>query len=149
VAFGFGCTYLARLEEDGLGAQWDRITIRTLPDDDFNLSYCILMLMFDSVLYMCLALYIEAVFPGMRMKSIVLDFNMVQFKQLAILFCTGDSGMPKPWYFMCQKSFWKRRSSLIKDQIKMDNYEAVTPSTDPAFGNIESLTEYVDLRIAI
>jgi ATP-binding cassette subfamily A (ABC1) protein 1 len=64
VAFGFGCTYLARLEEDGLGAQWDRITIKTLPDDDFNLSYCILMLVFDSIWYFLMTLYIEAVFPG-------------------------------------------------------------------------------------
>jgi ATP-binding cassette subfamily A (ABC1) protein 1 len=64
VAFGFGCTYFARYEEDGVGAQWDRISLATLPGDDFNLSYCILMLWFDSFLYGGLTWYIEAVFPG-------------------------------------------------------------------------------------
>jgi len=64
VAFGFGCTYLARLEEDGIGAQWNSITLSSMPDDDFNLSYCILMLWVDSLFYWILTWYIEAVFPG-------------------------------------------------------------------------------------
>ncbi len=85
VAFGFGCTYFARFEEDGVGAQWDRIGLRTLPGDDFNLGFCILMMWVDSFLYCALTWYIEALFPG-------------------------PSGVPKPWNFFLKRSYWKGRT---------------------------------------
>ncbi|CAG7823081.1 unnamed protein product [Allacma fusca] len=89
IAFGFGCNYFARLEEDGVGAQWSRISLQTLPDDDFNLSYCILMLWFDSFLYILLTLYMEAIVPS-------------------------ASGIPKPWYFPFQLSTYVKKKGEPK-----------------------------------
>lgn len=44
-------------------------------------GHVIIMLVFDCILYMLIALYLEQVMPG-------------------------PFGMPKPWYFLFQKSFW-------------------------------------------
>ncbi|CAL8101606.1 unnamed protein product [Orchesella dallaii] len=81
VAFGFGCTYLARYEEDGIGAQWDRLAWKTLPEDPFSLAYCIGMLWVDALLYLILTWYIETVFPG-------------------------DFGVPRPWNFFLNVTYW-------------------------------------------
>lgn len=35
-------------------------------DDDFNMLYCILMMLLDAVIYGIFTWYIEAVFPGMK-----------------------------------------------------------------------------------
>ncbi|ODN00384.1 ATP-binding cassette sub-family A member 2 [Orchesella cincta] len=81
VAFGFGCTYLARYEEDGVGAQWDKLTWQTLPEDPFSLAYCIVMMWVDAVVYLVLTWYIETVFPG-------------------------EYGVPRPWNFFLKSSYW-------------------------------------------
>lgn len=44
------------------------------PDDDFTFADVLVMLVIDAVIYLLLALYIEAVFPG-------------------------EFGVPQPWYF--------------------------------------------------
>ena len=44
------------------------------PDDDFTFLDALVMMSVDAVLYLLLALYIEAVFPG-------------------------EFGVPQPWYF--------------------------------------------------
>lgn len=40
---------------------------RSLPGDDFNLAYCIAMMWVDSLFYLLMTFYVEAVFPGMLM----------------------------------------------------------------------------------
>lgn len=66
VAFGWGCSYLARYEEQAIGIQWSNIAESPVVDDDFNMLYCILMMLLDAVIYGIFTWYIEAVFPGMK-----------------------------------------------------------------------------------
>lgn len=64
VGFGFGCSYIARYEEQGIGLQWSNIQSSPIPEDDFSLYSCIWMMLVDSVLYLVITWYVEAVFPG-------------------------------------------------------------------------------------
>lgn len=64
------------------GMQWGDFMASPSSDSSrFVFGHVILMLVFDSVLYMLIALYLEQVLPG-------------------------PFGLPKPWYFPIQKSFW-------------------------------------------
>ncbi|KAL8582197.1 hypothetical protein ACOMHN_004116 [Nucella lapillus] len=81
IAFGFGCSYIARYEEQALGSQWGNIGDSPVPNDTFSLESCIWMMFLDAALYLVLTWYIEAVFPG-------------------------QYGMPRKWYFPIQKSYW-------------------------------------------
>jgi len=58
----------------GEGIQWNNVARSVTTDDDFTLAHVFIMLSVDCVIYLLLALYIEAVFPG-------------------------EFGMPQPWNF--------------------------------------------------
>lgn len=64
VAFGFGCSYMARYEEQGVGIQWHNLAESPLHDDGFSMAGIMLMMLFDSVVYGLITWYVEAVFPG-------------------------------------------------------------------------------------
>uniref|UniRef100_A0A8D2J234 P-type phospholipid transporter n=1 Tax=Varanus komodoensis TaxID=61221 RepID=A0A8D2J234_VARKO len=81
VAFGFGAEYLSRYEEQGLGLQWDNIWISPLEGDQYSFFFSIEMMFFDAFIYGLLAWYLDNVFPG-------------------------DYGIPRPWYFPLQQSYW-------------------------------------------
>ncbi|XP_053558600.1 phospholipid-transporting ATPase ABCA1 isoform X2 [Bombina bombina] len=81
VAFGFGCEFFALFEEQGVGVQWSNLLDSPLEEDGFNLTTSAFMMLFDTLLYLVMTWYIEAVFPG-------------QF------------GIPRPWYFPFTKSYW-------------------------------------------
>ena len=63
-SFGVACSYLARYEEQGVGAQWSNLYSSPLSDDGFSLGYSLGMMMVDAVIYGLLTWYIEAVMPG-------------------------------------------------------------------------------------
>ncbi|NXG55009.1 ABCA4 protein, partial [Hemiprocne comata] len=83
VAFGFGTEYLSRYEEQGLGLQWGNIRTSPLQGDEYSFLFSIKMMLFDAFLYGILscALYFLA-------------------------FVLGDYGLPQPWYFPVQESYW-------------------------------------------
>uniref|UniRef100_A0A4W3HIX5 ATP-binding cassette, sub-family A (ABC1), member 4a n=1 Tax=Callorhinchus milii TaxID=7868 RepID=A0A4W3HIX5_CALMI len=81
VAFGFGTEYLSRYEEQGLGLQWGNIAISPVEGDNYSFLSSIIMLLVDAFVYGILACYLDAVFPG-------------------------EYGVPSPWYFPLQPSFW-------------------------------------------
>nr|XP_009684303.1 PREDICTED: retinal-specific ATP-binding cassette transporter [Struthio camelus australis] len=81
VAFGFGTEYLSRYEEQGLGLQWGNIRTSPLEGDEYSFLFSIKMMLFDAFLYGILSWYIDNVFPG-------------------------DYGLPQPWYFPLQESYW-------------------------------------------
>ena len=64
VAFGFGCSYFSQYEEQGIGIQWYNIASSPAPEDEFSVLMCIMMMLFDTVLYAIITWYVEAVFPG-------------------------------------------------------------------------------------
>ncbi|KAL0979073.1 hypothetical protein UPYG_G00180180 [Umbra pygmaea] len=80
-AFGLGSKYFALYEVAGVGIQWRTINQSPVEGDDFNLGLSMMMLIIDASLYGVLTWYIEAVHPGMY-------------------------GLPRPWYFPLQKSYW-------------------------------------------
>lgn len=63
------------------GIQWNNIFRQTSPDDPFTLGHVIMMLIFDTIIYLLITLYVEAVFPG-------------------------EYGVPLPWNFPFTYSFW-------------------------------------------
>uniref|UniRef100_A0A663MHD8 ATP binding cassette subfamily A member 4 n=1 Tax=Athene cunicularia TaxID=194338 RepID=A0A663MHD8_ATHCN len=81
VAFGFGTEYLSRYEEQGLGLQWGNISTSPLEGDEYSFLFSIKMMLFDAFLYGILSWYLDNVFPG-------------------------DYGLPQPWYFPVQESYW-------------------------------------------
>ncbi|XP_052037787.1 ATP-binding cassette sub-family A member 2 isoform X2 [Apodemus sylvaticus] len=80
-AFGLGSKYFALYEVAGVGIQWHTFSQSPVEGDDFNLLLAVTMLVVDTVVYGVLTWYIEAVHPGMY-------------------------GLPRPWYFPLQKSYW-------------------------------------------
>ncbi|XP_076463176.1 phospholipid-transporting ATPase ABCA1-like isoform X2 [Babylonia areolata] len=81
IAFGFGCAYIARYEEQALGSQWSNVGESPVAIDTFNLQWCIFMMVVDTFIYLTFTWYIEAVFPG-------------------------QYGIPRKWYFPIQNSYW-------------------------------------------
>ena len=63
-SFGLSCSYLARYEEQGVGAQWSNLFSSPVASDGFSLGYAMVMMMIDAVIYGILTWYIEAVMPG-------------------------------------------------------------------------------------
>nr|XP_013816584.1 PREDICTED: retinal-specific ATP-binding cassette transporter [Apteryx mantelli mantelli] len=94
VAFGFGTEYLSHYEEQGLGLQWGNIRTSPLEGDEYSFLFSIKMMLFDAFLYGILSWYIENVFPG-------------------------DYGLPQPWYFPLQESYWLGSEGCV-DQKAME-----------------------------
>uniref|UniRef100_A0A7M4G1M9 P-type phospholipid transporter n=1 Tax=Crocodylus porosus TaxID=8502 RepID=A0A7M4G1M9_CROPO len=92
VAFGFGTEYLSRYEEQGLGLQWDNIKTSPLEGDKYSFDWSIRMMLFDAFLYGIFAWYLDNVFPG-------------------------DYGIPRPWYFPLQESYWFGFSSEMSGPV--------------------------------
>ncbi|XP_031561453.1 ATP-binding cassette sub-family A member 3-like [Actinia tenebrosa] len=80
-ALGIASTLFARLEGLKLGMTFETINQSTSPDDTFNMAWVFMMMIISAVMFMILAWYIEGVFPG-------------------------KYGIPKPFYFPFQKSYW-------------------------------------------
>lgn len=72
MAFGLGSGYLALFEERGTGVSWSDLSKSPLYGDEFSLGYVFVMLAFDTLLYLLLTWYIEAVFPGLYLIFISL-----------------------------------------------------------------------------
>ncbi|XP_023309745.1 ATP-binding cassette sub-family A member 3-like [Anoplophora glabripennis] len=80
-AFGFAIEIVLFYEGIGQGIQWATVFQPYRPSESISLGLIMVMLTVDTVLYMLIAIYVEAVFPG-------------------------EYGVPKPWYFLCTCSYW-------------------------------------------
>ena len=123
VAFGFGCSYIARYEQQGIGIQWYNVPMSPIPEDSFSLAHCIGMMMIDIVIYFVITWYVEAVFPG-------------QF------------GVPKPWYFCFTKSYWCGRMYSTENTVPV-NPNIELHSNQEASGMFESEPKHLKLGVAI
>ncbi|CAD5115360.1 DgyrCDS4339 [Dimorphilus gyrociliatus] len=81
IAMSLGCQVIGMFEGTGSGVHWDNIFSGVSVDDDFSLLHTILMMILDSVICLIIMWYVEAVWPG-------------------------DFGVPQPFYFPFQKSYW-------------------------------------------
>lgn len=90
-ALGLAFRIIFNYEGQGIGIQWKHLFEATSQDDGLTLGHIFLMLIVDTFLYLLIALYVEAIYPG-------------------------DYGVPKPWYFPFTKEFWvgnKQRLSKL------------------------------------
>ncbi|KAK4876911.1 hypothetical protein RN001_009417 [Aquatica leii] len=129
-AMAYGFQLMVMYEGVGEGLQWHNIWKTTTPDDNLTLGHLIIMLAIDSVLYLLVALYVEAIYPG-------------------------DYGAPKPWHFpITALFFWKNsRYPKIRDfsrsRLESDCYEK-EPQHLPVGIKIEFLRkEYKNKRKAV
>ena len=65
------------LDSAGGAIKWNNIHQRVWVDDEFTLLHSFLMMLIDAFLYLAMAFYVDAVYPGKH-------------------------GVPKPWYFPLQ-----------------------------------------------
>jgi len=89
-ALTLGIQIISRFEAVVEGAQWSNISRGVTIDDTFTLSHVMRMFIVDTVVYMLLALYTEAVFPG-------------------------EYGVPLPWYFPLTKTYWCGNTTESQD----------------------------------
>ncbi|KYB28525.1 ATP-binding cassette sub-family A member 3-like Protein [Tribolium castaneum] len=90
-AMFFGISVLFKFEGIGEGSQWDNLFKSTSPSDKLTLGIIFVFLIVDTLLYMVLALYLEAVFPG-------------------------DFGVPQPWYFPFTRAYWCSKPPVLRTE---------------------------------
>ncbi|XP_027467992.2 ATP-binding cassette sub-family A member 3-like [Zalophus californianus] len=89
VAVALGVDFISKMEMKQYGVQWNNMLSPVNPDDDLSFAHIMGMLLFDAFLFGLMTWYIDAVFPG-------------------------KYGVPKPWYFFVQKSYWFGKALSIK-----------------------------------
>ncbi|ELW62507.1 ATP-binding cassette sub-family A member 3 [Tupaia chinensis] len=105
IALGIGSDLICKMELKGLGAKWNNFLSPVSPDDNITLAHVTGMFLFDAFLYCLVTWYVEAVFPG-------------------------KYGVPKPWYFFLQKSYWLGEPTTTKREqspsvlLQTDFFEA-------------------------
>lgn len=85
-ALGFGFRVIGEYEKIQVGVQWNNIWRTPSSEDNITLGTVMVMLVVDTLLYMLITLYVDAVFPG-------------------------EYGIPRPWYFLCTSTFWCRQKA--------------------------------------
>ena len=85
-------------EGNSVGIQWSNLDMTASPDDTLTIGVVLVMFYVDTFLYMCLTLYIEAVFPG-------------------------EYGIPQKWYFPFTPSYWSRHEEPENEDKKQLNEE--------------------------
>ncbi|XP_019867946.2 phospholipid-transporting ATPase ABCA3-like [Aethina tumida] len=80
-AMSYGFQLMLMFEGTGEGIQWSNVFKTVTPDDNLSLAVVMAMLFIDCIIYLLIALYVEAVFPG-------------------------EYGVGLPWYFPFTSVFW-------------------------------------------
>jgi ATP-binding cassette, subfamily A (ABC1), member 3 len=92
----FGFMLIVRHESTGIGVQWNNLFSPVTVDDNFSVGNVLIALLVASVVYLCIALYFEKVFPG-------------------------EYGVPEPFYFLFTKRFW---SNKVQDKTVIEEMNA-------------------------
>ncbi|KAK7833306.1 hypothetical protein U0070_017305, partial [Myodes glareolus] len=98
-ALAFGADLICKMEMKGHGAQWYNFATKVNADDDLTLAHIIGMFLLSAFLYGLVAWYIDAVFPG-------------------------KYGVPKPWNFFLQKTYWFGEPSSSKEESQVTDLSA-------------------------
>jgi ATP-binding cassette subfamily A (ABC1) protein 3 len=80
-AMAYGFQLMLMFEGTSEGIQWSNVGRPNTPDDSLTLGLIMMMLVIDTFIYLMVAIYVEAVFPG-------------------------EYGVPLPWYFPFTSSYW-------------------------------------------
>lgn len=72
---------------------WNNVFRPVTPDDTLSLGLVMMMLFIDTLLYLLIALYVEAILPG-------------------------DYGVPQVWYFPFTRTFWCGEPQYVGKHIR-------------------------------
>lgn len=120
-AMSLGFQLIIRHEGTGEGAQFNNIWRTTSPDDNLTLGAVMMMLILDAVIYMLIALYVEAVFPG-------------------------DYGVPQPWYFPFTAAFWCGQPKYVGIEDFSENFNIDNQSIEKEPTNLRAGIKIKALR---
>ncbi|KAF8564879.1 hypothetical protein P879_06099 [Paragonimus westermani] len=121
VAFGLGLYYFVRIEIQGIGgAQWADFWQARHATDVFSIGKGVLMLWIDTVIYLLLTWYIEAVYPGRY-------------------------GVRRPLYFPLTKEYWYGTNTRPTDGIAPEERDKDEQANDQQ--RRESCSRHFELEI--
>lgn len=130
-AMALGFNVVIRYEGTQEGLQWHNMFTPVTVDDPFHLGYVLLMLVFDAILYLGIALYVEKIFPG-------------------------DYGVPEKWNFPFTGKFWCGNADYVGviDSSSQSNYDSdnfeMEPRNKVAGVKTKSLRKvYDDNKVAV
>ncbi|XP_075745344.1 uncharacterized protein LOC119178525 [Rhipicephalus microplus] len=89
-SFSYGCLYISRFEEQGLGVQWEYLWQSPIPGDTMNMGYCIVMMAIDSLVYFTIGLVMSNIFLGEKAS--------LSRRKLLAFFSTKNSGSATQYY---------------------------------------------------
>lgn len=101
-AIAYAFNLIIMFEGSGEGLQWSNLWRTTSPDDDFVVGHVMVMLVFDTFLYLFIALYVEGVYPG-------------------------KYGVPHKWYFPFTAEYWCGKPRYVGVE---DVHESITNNPD-------------------
>ncbi|XP_066260323.1 phospholipid-transporting ATPase ABCA3-like [Euwallacea similis] len=104
MAFGF--QIILMYEGTGDGVQFNNLFTPNTPDDDLSLGLIMIMLAIDAIIYLLIALYVEAVFPG-------------------------EYGVPQKWNYPFTSSYWCGKPVLTNN----DTYDIPKENQGEFFEN--------------
>eukprot|EP00117_Sycon_ciliatum_P049261 scpid17073/ scgid34952/ Retinal-specific ATP-binding cassette transporter; ATP-binding cassette sub-family A member 4; RIM ABC transporter; Stargardt disease protein len=114
-AFSFATQYVTYYEQQQKGLQWNNLASSPLTGDLFNFQQCMLYLAMDCVIYFALAWYLDHVLPGRY-------------------------GVPRPWYFLFQISFWMGDEWVARRKLKRMSTRSMSVALNA--GNAGSRSSY-------
>ncbi|CAN9497876.1 unnamed protein product [Ophioblennius macclurei] len=89
--FSYASQYASRYEAQGEGIQWDNAYTSPIAEDTSSFGWLCWLMLIDSILYFIIGGYIRMVFPG-------------------------KYGIPAPWYFPFQRSYWADLCCCFRSQ---------------------------------
>ncbi|XP_070581084.1 phospholipid-transporting ATPase ABCA3-like isoform X2 [Ptychodera flava] len=112
-AMCMGAQLIGMFEGTGEGVQWHNINSGISVDDNFTFLQVIIMLLADTVIYLLIAWYVEAVFPG-------------------------DYGIPQPWYFPVMPSYWCGTRQKVMVDVDDERTPLINSQEDENAGFFEA-----------
>ena len=99
-AMALGFMLMMKHEGTSVGLQWSNVFSSVTIDDNLTVGHVMIMLLVDSFIHLCIALYFEKVFPG-------------------------EFGLPEPWYFFISKNFWSNKIGYKAWSTEENEYEII------------------------
>lgn len=104
VAMAFGCRTIVELERNIEGLQWSNFLDHPTADSKISVGLATLFMLFTSIVYILITLYIEKVFPG-------------------------EYGVPEKWNFPFEREFWMGKEKI--DEENQSDSSSINPITTP------------------
>ena len=118
-AMAIGANIIAALEGQGSGVRWSNVNTEVSPGDPMTFGVVLGLLFWDTILYLLLTWYIEAVFPG-------------------------EFGIPRPWYFFLTKVYWCGETPVSEESIPLlqvcDGFISFNSTIDSRYFSALSMT---------